>query len=765
MDKSCIPLRLIRKYARMMSNTAALKVRSERMSVMPIFYDAATRSFRLDAGNSSYVMRVDPHGFLLHLYYGAKISDSDLGYLALPFNTSSFCPNPPGDPFGNFSLDNQPLEYPAYGTGDFRTAAVAIRGRNGCISTALHYRSCEIRPGKYSLPGLPAVYTNSDDEAETLEIVLEDDLTGAEVHLLYGVFANTNVITRAVVIKNTGTAAFSIEKAASAALDFPTMDYDLIHLYGQWAQERRISREPLSHDIRVVSSLRGSSSHNHNPFAALVAHSADEDHGEAYGFSLIYSGNFAIETECDSLDSTRLVMGINATDFSWNLDPGESFATPEAVLVYSQDGVGQMSRTFHKLYRYNLCRGEWKEKKRPILVNNWEATYFAFDDDKLVAIAKDAAELGIEMLVMDDGWFGRRDDDHSSLGDWVVNENKLKGGLKSLVDRVNALGVQFGIWFEPEMISADSDLIRSHPDWCLRAPGREMSIARTQYVLDMSRADVRDYLFDTISGILSQANIVYVKWDFNRNLTEAGSALLPASQQQEVFHRYVLGLYELLDRLTSAFPHVLFEGCSGGGGRFDPAMLYYSPQIWTSDDTDAIERCRIQYGTSMVYPASAISAHVSACPNHQTGRSTSFETRGNVAMAGAFGYELDLTKLTDEERALVRKQVAQYHAYYDTIQNGDLYRLVSPFENENFCAWEYVSADRKEALVTFVVPRCRVNFTSFVRMKGLDPNMRYQDVETGRIYFGNTLMNAGLNLTAHWKDGDSHIYCFRAVEN
>ncbi len=730
---------------------------------MPIIFDSENRAFRLDAGNSSYVFRVDPHGFLLHLYYGAKISDTDLAYLTLPYDAGSFCPNPPGDPSSGFSLDNQPLEYPAYGSGDFRTAAVAIQGQNGCASTVLRYRSHEIRTGKYSLEGLPAVYADASEKVETLDVTLADDLTGAEVHLLYGVFADRNVITRATVIKNAGTAPFSIEKAASASLDFPTMDYDLIHLYGKWAQERWISREPLSHDIRTVSSLRGSSSHNHNPFAALVSRSTDEDHGEAFGFSLIYSGNFAIETECDPYNSARIVMGIHPTDFRWNLAPGESFSTPEAVLVYSEEGIGAMSRTFHKLYRYNLCRGEWKEKKRPILVNNWEATYFGFDDEKLCAIAKDAAELGIEMLVMDDGWFGRRDDDHSSLGDWYVNENKLKGGLKSLVDRVNQLGLQFGIWFEPEMISADSDLFRAHPDWCLRAPGREMSIARHQYVLDMSRADVRQYLFDEISGVLSSANIVYVKWDFNRNLTEAGSALLPAAQQQEIFHRYVLGLYELLERLTSAFPHVLFEGCSGGGGRFDPAMLYYSPQIWTSDDSDAIERCRIQYGTSMVYPASSISAHVSASPNHQTSRDTSFETRGNVAMAGAFGYELDLTKLTDEERALVRRQVAEYHAYYDIIQNGDLYRLVSPFENENFCAWEYVSTDKREALLTFVVPRCRVNFTSFVRMKGLDPSKRYQELESGRIYSGDTLMNAGMNLTGRWKDGDSHIYSFREV--
>ncbi len=728
---------------------------------MPILFDSQTKTFRLDAGTSSYVFCVDPNGFLLHLYYGAKISDTDLSYLLPAGSWNSF--SPCAADAGSFCFDNFPLEYPAYGAGDYRVAALSIQGENGCASTLIRYKGHAIRQGKYALAGLPAVYAAPEEGVETLDVTMEDSLTGAEVHLLYGVFPDRNVITRAAVVKNAGSAPFSILKAASAAMDFPTMDYDLIHLYGKWAQERWISREPLTHDIRTVSSLRGSSSHNHNPFAALVSRGADEDHGEAYGFSLLYSGNFAIETECDPYDSARLVMGIHPTDFRWNLAPGESFTTPEAVLVYSDEGIGAMSRTFHKLYRYNLCRGEWKEKKRPILVNNWEATYFDFDEEKLYAIARDAADLGIEMLVMDDGWFGKRNADNSSLGDWYVNEGKLKGGLKALVDRVNGLGLKFGIWFEPEMISPDSDLYRAHPEWCLRAPGREMSLGRSQYVLDMTRADVRQNLFEQMSAILSGANIAYVKWDFNRNLTEAGSALLPAERQQEVFHRYVLGLYELLERLTSAFPHVLFEGCSGGGGRFDPAMLYYSPQIWTSDDTDAVERCRIQYGTSLVYPASSISAHVSASPNHQTGRSTSFETRGNVAMAGAFGYELDLTKLTAEEKELVRKQVAQYHAYYDVIQNGDLYRLISPFENENVCAWEYVSADKREALLTFVVRRCKVNFASFVRMKGLDPNKRYRE-DSGRVYSGDTLMNAGLNLTRGWRDGDSLLLHFREIE-
>jgi len=730
---------------------------------MAIHYNKATGTFRLDANQLSYAFRVDEHKQLIHLYFGAKISDEDLSYLGFGMGVASFSPNLPDDGDGAYSLDTQQQEYPCRGTGDFRTAALAIRGANGCGATALQYQSFQIRAGKYSLPGMPAVYAD-DKSAQTLEITLLDPLTGAEVHLLYGVFESYNAVTRACIIKNAGDKPFVIEKAASAAIDFPTMDYDLLHLYGTWAQERQISREPLTHDIRTVSSLRGSSSHQHNPFAALLARNADEEHGDVYGFSLVYSGNFAIETECSYFNSARVVMGIHPVDFSWQLAPGESFAAPEAVLVYSSQGLGAMSRTFHKLYRSHLCRGEWKEKQRPILINNWEATYFGFDEKKLLAIAKDAAELGIDMLVMDDGWFGKRNSDHCSLGDWFVNEEKLNGGLRPLVDQVRALGLKFGIWFEPEMISPDSELFRTHPDWCLCAPGREKSIARHQYVLDMSRSDVRDYLFDVISGVLHSADIAYVKWDFNRNLTEAGSALLPPEHQQEVLHRYVLGLYELLERLTGAFPHVLFEGCSGGGGRFDPAMLYYSPQIWTSDDTDAMERCRIQYGTSVVYPLSSVSAHVSASPNHQTGRQTSFETRGNVALAGAFGYELDLTRLTAEEKALVRQQVARSREWSPVVQEGDFYRLISPFEDQNRCAWESVSADRTKAIVTFVVMRCKIHMTTSLRLRGLDPRKKYREAATGRVYWGDTLMNAGLNLNGQYPDGYSAGFCFTEAE-
>lgn len=724
--------------------------------LMAIIYDENTRTFRLDAGQVSYAFRVDEQDNLIHLYFGAHISDTDLSYLSFSIPAASFSPSPQGYAESGYSLDTQRQELPCRGAGDFRTEALAIRGVSGCSATSLKYSSYRILPGKYALPGMPAVYAG-EDEAQTLDITLFDALTRAEVHLLYGVLNKYDAIMRACVVKNTGAEPFVIEKVSSAAIDFPRMDFDLLHLYGNWAQERMIERKALTRDICTVSSLRGSSSHLHNPFAALLGRNTTEEHGDAYGFSLVYSGNFAIETECSYYDCARVVMGINPVDFAWRLEPGETFTTPEAVLVYSPDGLGGMSRVFSRLYRNQLCRGEWKTKRRPILINNWEATYFDFDEKKLLAIAEAAAELGIEMLVMDDGWFGCRNDDRSSLGDWFVNEEKLPGGLSSLAEKVNKLGLKFGIWIEPEMVSHDSELYRAHPDWCLCAPGREKSIARHQYVLDLSRGDVRDYLFEVISGVLSSAEISYVKWDFNRNLSEVGSALLPPERQQEVFHRYVLGLYSLFERLIGAFPHILFEGCSGGGGRFDPGMLYYAPQIWTSDDTDAIERCKIQYGTSVVYPLSSVSAHVSASPNHQTKRSTSFETRGNVALAGAFGYELDITKLTEEERTLVRRQTAQYKEYAQVVQSGDFYRLISPFEDENRCAWESVSEDKSRVIVTYIVTRCKIHMTTNLRLRGLDANKRYRDTESGRVYSGDTLMNAGLNLDGQTEDGYSKI--------
>ncbi len=735
---------------------------------MSIIFDSAKRVFKLDTPSSSYIFKVTSSGYVLHLYWGASVPDTDLDYLRMPLRNASFSATV-ADPAADekwLTLDTAWQEYSTNGTTDMRSSALQIRGENGNATTELKYVSHKIYAGKPALKGLPATYLNEESEADTLELECVDANTGAKITLVYTAFTKLDVITRSVRVENTGKAPFYIERIHSLCVDMQGCDFEMLYLQGHWAKERTLEKRHLAHGLQGIHSKRGSSSHNTNPFVALARDGYTEESGEVYGFSLVYSSNFSAEIEVDCTESTRVLMGINPETFRWYLEPGEEFVTPEVAMVYSNGGVGTMSRTYHKLYRYNLCRGEWKTKKRPILVNNWEGTYFDFDDDKLVAIAKDAADLGIEMLVMDDGWFGIRNNDLSSLGDWYVNENKLKGGLGSLVERVNALGLKFGIWFEPEMISPNSDLYRAHPDWCLHVDGYGRSLGRTQSILDMSRADVRDNIFEQMSKILSSANIEYVKWDFNRNLTEVGSALLPPERQGEVAHRFILGVYELLERLLTAFPKLLLEGCSGGGGRFDAGMLYYSPQIWTSDDTDALERLEIQYGTSMVYPTSTMSAHVSASPNHQTHRVSSFKTRGDVAMAGAFGYELDLTKLTDDERTLVKKQVADYHKYYDLIQNGDYYRLINPTEDmgkkTSAAAWESVSADKREALLTYVVNRTHPSVSRYIRLRGLDPARVYVDEASGREYSGALLMNAGLNLSGGWSDGESRVWHFIA---
>ena len=721
--------------------------------------------FHLQAGDASYIISIF-QGFPLHLYSGPAISDDDVEDLLVRVPHDSVIPLPAHPENNWFSCDIAPFEYPGFGTGDFRPSAVMVKDLSAQTASApaaaLRYESHTIIPGKPVLDPYPAVHANEND-CDTLILHCIDPGSFLTYDLYYTAMRDYPAICRRTVIKNgSDSRTASLLRAYSASLDFPEIhpQAELVHLWGSWGRERHIERTPLLHGSMSVSSRRGASSQQHNPFAALVTQETTEEYGMAVGISLIYSGSFDITCEVDPFGSTRLMAGILPEGFEWRLNPGEDFVTPEAVIVFSGEGLGKMSRVYHKLYRKHLCRGDWVDKERPVLINNWEATYFTFDDEKLLSIAKEAADCGIEMLVMDDGWFGQRNDGTSSLGDWFVNEEKIRCGLPALVEKVNALGLKFGIWFEPEMISPVSRLYEAHPEWCLKIPGREMSISRSQYVLDITREDVRDYLFDTISGILSSANIAYVKWDFNRNLTEAGSALLPAEQGGEIFHRYVLGLYDLLDRITTAFPHLLLEGCSSGGGRYDPAMLYYSPQYWTSDDTDAMERIDIQLGTSMVYPAASMSCHVSASPNHQTGRATSLETRGIIAMAGAFGYELDLTTLTEEDKELIRHQVADYHRYYSVINRGDLYRLILPTDTVNgktgkCAAWMYVSEDRSEALFTFTVIRTSVHPVYFVKLRGLDPDAVYQDTATGKKYHGDRLMNAGLNLTASYHDGDA----------
>ena len=726
--------------------------------------------FHLVAGDSSYIFSVF-HGFLIHHYCGPKVSDDDVEYLMVQVHHDSTVPHPADVEYDWFSCDIATFECPGNQTGDYRPAAVSVslaeadNAFSGTSATEVRYVSHEIVKGKPKVDMQPAVYAD-DDEAETLIVTCKDPATDVKFIFYYTVMKDFPVICRRMVIENVAKTKqpLDILRSYSACLDFANIEpqAELLHLWGTWGRERAIERTPLMHGSMSVSSTRGASSHHHNPFAALVTKETTEENGMAIGMSLVYSGNFDITCDVDPFGTTRLMAGINPVDFRWRLEHGESFVTPEVVIAISNEGLGKMSRIYHKLYRTHLCRGEWRDKERPILVNNWEATYFDFTDEKLLEIAKIAAECGIEMFVMDDGWFGTRNSADCSMGDWWVNEDKLKCGLPKLVEQVNDLGLKFGIWFEPEAISPGSQLITEHPDWVMQVEGRAKSLARNQYILDMTREDVRDYLFNIMADTLSSANIEYIKWDFNRNLTEVGSSILPVHKRQEIFHRYVLGLYDLLDRLTAAFPHVLLEGCSSGGGRFDPAMLYYSPQYWTSDDTDAIERLDIQLGTSMVYPASTMSCHVSASPNHQTFRETSFKARGDVAMGGAFGYELDLTLLSDEDKEMIKKQVADYHKYYHLVNHGELYRLILPTDTVNgkcgkCAAWMYVAEDKSEALATFVVIRTSIHPVYFLKMKGLDPNAIYVDEATGKEYYGDTLMNAGLNLTRDYKDGESVV--------
>ncbi|MES0855777.1 alpha-galactosidase [Geobacillus sp. G4] len=728
---------------------------------MAVTYNPQTKQFHLRAGKASYVMQLFRSGYLAHIYWGKAVRDVR-GERRFSRLDRAFSPNPdPSD--RTFSLDTLPQEYPAYGNTDFRAPAYHVQLENGSTVTDLRYKTHHIYKGKPRLNGLPATYVEHENEAETLEIVLEDALIGLEVTLQYTAYEKWNVITRAARFENKGGERLKLLRALSMSVDFPTADYDWIHLPGAWGRERWIERRPLVTGVQAAESRRGASSHQQNPFIALVAKNADEHQGEVYGFSFVYSGNFLAQIEVDQFGTARVSMGINPFDFTWLLQPGESFQTPEVVMVYSDQGLNGMSQTYHELYRTRLARGAFRDRERPILINNWEATYFDFNEEKLVNIAKTAAELGIELFVLDDGWFGKRDDDRRSLGDWIVNRRKLPNGLDGLAKQVNELGMQFGLWIEPEMVSPNSELYRKHPDWCLHVPNRPRSEGRNQLVLDYSREDVCDYIIETISNVLASAPITYVKWDMNRHMTEIGSAALPPERQRETAHRYMLGLYRVMDEMTSRFPHILFESCSGGGGRFDPGMLYYMPQTWTSDNTDAVSRLKIQYGTSLVYPISAMGAHVSAVPNHQVGRVASLKTRGHVAMSGNFGYELDITKLTETEKQMIKQQVAFYKDVRRLVQFGTFYRLLSPFEG-NEAAWMFVSADRSEALVAYFRVLAEANAPlSYLRLKGLDPNQDYE-IEGLGVYGGDELMYAGVALPYRSGDFISMMWRLKAVQ-
>ncbi|HZH61593.1 MAG TPA: alpha-galactosidase [Metabacillus sp.] len=728
---------------------------------MGIQFNEESKVFHLQSKDTSYVMQIIRDGYLSHLYWGKKIKNyhhsNDIQYL-----DRAFSGNP--DPTDRtFSLDTLPQEYPAYGNTDFRTPAYQLQFQNGSTVSDVRYKSHKIFKGKPALQGLPATYVEDEQEAETLEVTLEDTVAKIEILLSYSVYEEKNVITRSAKIVNNSSDFVDILRALSVNVDIRDAEFELLHLSGAWGNERLIERNPLRRGVQSVSSARGASSHQHNPFLALVRENTTEDNGEIFSFNLVYSGNFLANVEVDQFKNTRVSLGINPFDFKWLLQPGDSFQCPEVVMVYSNQGLGDMSRTYHDLYRTRLCRGEFKDKERPILVNNWEATYFDFTAAKIEEIAKVGQELGIELFVLDDGWFGKRDDDTSSLGDWFVDRNKLPDGLDSLAKNVEKLDMQFGLWFEPEMISVNSELYRDHPDWCLHVPNRRRSESRNQLILDFSRDEVCDAIIKMVSDILSSVPVSYVKWDMNRHMTEIGSAVLPPERQRETAHRYMLGLYKVMEKITTNFPHILFESCSGGGGRFDPGILYYMPQTWTSDNTDAISRLKIQYGTSLVYPISSMGAHVSDVPNHQVHRTTSLDIRGDVAMAGNFGYELDLTKMSEEDKEIVKKQVATYKEIRRLVQYGDFYRLVSPFEG-NETAWLFVNDDKTESVVFYYRILAEANGPlSMLKLKGLNHDKSYQLIETGKVYGGDELEYVGLSIPANL-NGDFKSCMWRLKE-
>jgi alpha-galactosidase len=714
---------------------------------MSIYYNKKDSVFHLKTKSTSYLFRLIQPGYLQHVYWGKRLEEIGQNFFLRYHDPVLMGPDFNSD---EFAPDVLPQEYPSYGSSDLRAPAFQVQLEDGSTVADLKFQGYRIFDGKEALPGLPACYTENDSEAQTLEITLVDELSGLEITLSYTAYEEYDVITRSVRFANRSDRKMKILRILSAAVDFSGSDFDLLQLSGDICNERNIIRRPLVEGGQCVESRRGASSAQQNPFIALLSKNADEEQGEAFGFSFVYSGNFLADVEVDQYGITRAQIGLNPFDFSWLLKPGETFQAPEAVLVYSNQGLGKMSRIYHRLYRDRLCRGKFRDCVRPVLINTWEAVHFNVTAEKIMETAARAKELGIELVVLDDGWFGHRNNDRSSLGDWYANAEKFPEGLGKLASDVRKLGLGFGLWFEPEMVSPDSDLYRQHPDWCIHVTGRRRSLGRHQLVLDLSRKEVCDAIVEKVSTVLSSAPISYVKWDMNRDLTEIGSASLEPERQRETGHRYILGLYEILDRLTKAFPDILFEGCASGGDRFDPGMLYYMPQTWTSDNTDARDRLRIQYGTSMVYPAVSITAHVTNTPNYLTRRSASMETRGFAAMSANLGYELDLTAISQEDQSEIRKQIDTYKQIRRIIQFGDLYRLLSPFEGDT-AAWVFVSEDQEEAVAFYFQTSCCKNRFIYrpdltLRLQGLSAQKKYRICGTEEVYGGDELLHAGLMI-------------------
>lgn len=711
---------------------------------MTIKFNKKSGEFHLYNKNISYIFNILENNHLGHLYFGKRIRHRESFEHLLQLRS---CILAPGVYEGNlkFSLETIKQEYPSYGTTDFRNPAFQIEQKNGSRITNFEYQSHKIYSGKPKLKSLPATYVEDDMEATTLEVKLEDKLINMELILTYTIFEEFDAICRSVKFKNNGKDSVKLKRALSMTLDMYDSNFEMLQLDGAWSRERHINIRKLSEGIQSISSARGASSANHNPFIALKRPDTNENNGEVYGFSLVYSGNFLAQVEVDNYNVSRVIMGINPFEFGWTLDSNEEFQTPEVVMVYSSEGLNKMSQTYHNLYRKRLARGVWRDKARPILINNWEATYFDFNEEKILNIAKKAKDLGIELFVLDDGWFGKRNDDTTSLGDWVTDYSKLPNGIEGLATKIVDMGLKFGLWFEPEMVNKISNLYENHPEWIISTPNRAKSHGRNQYVLDFTNEDVIDYVYSSMSKVLKKAPISYVKWDMNRNITEAYSSMLGNDRQEELFHRYILGVYKLYERLTKEFPEILFESCASGGGRFDAGLIHYAPQGWASDNTDAVERLKIQYGTSIVYPISSIGTHVSAIPNHQVDRKTSIEMRANVAYFGTFGYELDLNKISKEEQEKVIEQIKFFKKYREIIQYGDFYRLKSPFENNGDTSWMVVSKDKKIAIVGYYKVLAKPNpELKKIKLKGLDENLEYECNKRTQKFYGDELMNIGL---------------------
>ena len=729
---------------------------------MSLIVDEATRTFTLHTRHTTYQMQADRYGYLLHLYYGRR-AEGHMGYLVTYCDRSGMCGCPHDVADRTYSLDVLPQEFPFQGAGDMRSPLLVVRGADGTFGCDLRYRSFEVRDGKYGLPGLPAAYGEKDDGAQTLSVTLADERLGLEVELLYGVLPAYDVITRAAVVRNRGTGRVTVERLQSACIDLVSGDFDLITLDGRHAMERRPTRRPVENGAMSVGSRRGMSSNQYNPMLVLCDRDATETSGRAWSMSFVYSGGFLAEAERDQFEQTRVQMGLMDDLFSYPLEPGEQIVAPEVIMTFSPAGLERVSHNLHRCIRERVCRGPWRDSPRPVLINSWEACYFDFTGDRLVELARKAADLGLDMLVMDDGWFGARSDDHRGLGDWVPNMDKLGGTVADLARRVNECGLGFGIWVEPEMVNEDSDLFRAHPDWALAIPGKPPVLGRDQLVLDLSRDDVRDNLFEQLCAVLDQGGIEYVKWDYNRSIVDVHSRV--ATDQGKVLYDYMLGLYDLLERVRTRYPDLLIEGCSAGGGRFDAGMLYYTPQIWTSDNTDARNRLEIQYGTSFGYPCSAVGAHVSACPNEITGRTVPLGARGTVAMAGgAFGYELDLMELNDRACELIRTQVKTYRGIEHLVREGLFYRLSDP-KRSDVASWEFVSEDGSEALVCAVVTRVDgYAKANYVVPRGLTPGATYRMVSNGHEFSADALMDMGLPLTVPNSPYENFMYRFERVE-